>query len=140
MEPMNCPECGSAMRQQTAHGVTIDRCAACGGLWFDLEEIHEYVRTKRPNARFFPEDDHFDKHTKGSGTRCSCCEEEALEVGSIGGIPFLRCTWCGGIFVKEKDLTKLTSPSFDDGGSAGSTAMGVLEVFFEIVEVFELFS
>jgi Zn-finger nucleic acid-binding protein len=36
-----CPECGKLMRRyRVGHGVTfvIDRCGACGGVWFDANE------------------------------------------------------------------------------------------------------
>lgn len=38
---MNCPKCQSAMDEITYEAVTIDRCSACGGLWFDLLEASD---------------------------------------------------------------------------------------------------
>ena len=32
---MRCPKCGSAMVGVEHAGITVDRCTACGGLWFD---------------------------------------------------------------------------------------------------------
>ena len=30
-----CPKCRGAMEPVTHAGITVDRCVACGGLWFD---------------------------------------------------------------------------------------------------------
>ena len=32
---MNCPKCQSAMETVTFHGVQVDRCTGCKGIWFD---------------------------------------------------------------------------------------------------------
>ena len=32
---MRCPKCESAMVGVEHAGITVDRCTACGGLWFD---------------------------------------------------------------------------------------------------------
>lgn len=34
-----CPVDGSALRELFANGVLLDRCLACGGLWFDRGEL-----------------------------------------------------------------------------------------------------
>lgn len=35
---MQCPKCGDAMVVVEHAGIKVDRCAACGGLWFDGAE------------------------------------------------------------------------------------------------------
>ena len=32
---MNCPKCDARMETVTFHGVQVDRCTGCQGLWFD---------------------------------------------------------------------------------------------------------
>ena len=115
-----CPDCASELRQETRQGVTIGRCEGCGGIWFDADEITEYVRVSRPDAQVTPVDAHFTRHTRGAGLRCPCCEEDALELGAIAGVGFQRCTWCGGIFVKERDLKRL----IDESSSVAESAVG----------------
>ena len=34
-----CPRCGVPLRHQQLHGVTIDQCEKCGGLWLDKGEL-----------------------------------------------------------------------------------------------------
>lgn len=40
---MKCPKCSAAMTSIREQGVEVDRCPACGGLWFDTFE-HEQLR------------------------------------------------------------------------------------------------
>ena len=35
---MQCPKCSEAMVEVDCNSVTIDRCVACGGIWFDRGE------------------------------------------------------------------------------------------------------
>jgi len=51
---MRCPKCGEALQEERYHGVAVDRCAACKGIWFDAGEA-EGLLDKAPGAmeRFF---------------------------------------------------------------------------------------
>ena len=35
---MKCPKCGDDLHVEEYHGVEIDRCSACNGIWFDAGE------------------------------------------------------------------------------------------------------
>ena len=107
---LSCPECGSTMTEEEHHGVTIDRCGACGGLWFDIDEIHEYLAAHPALA---PGDEpmaaEFRRHPSGVGERCCCCGEHAIELGTLRGIAFQRCTWCGGIFLGNREIEQIVA-------------------------------
>jgi Zn-finger nucleic acid-binding protein len=136
---MNCPECGFRMLHRRVQGVTIDRCDGCGGLWFDMEEVRRYVREWYPDAEYVPDDDHFHFHTKGAGTSCTCCGKQNLEIGSLKGVSFERCTWCGGIFVNEKDLARMVGPKPSEGLHGAEATFGILEVLFGLAELVSSF-
>jgi Zn-finger nucleic acid-binding protein len=36
---VNCPKCQSAMEVVTTESGAVDRCTACGGMWFDRLEV-----------------------------------------------------------------------------------------------------
>jgi len=41
---MNCPKCESAALARFAiDDVTVDRCTACAGVWFDVEELSQLL-------------------------------------------------------------------------------------------------
>lgn len=41
---MLCPRCGQGMTERTQHGVRVDECASCGGLWLDKGEFEILAR------------------------------------------------------------------------------------------------
>ena len=38
---MKCPKCGADLRMEEYHGVQIDRCPECSGMWLDAGEAEE---------------------------------------------------------------------------------------------------
>ena len=42
---MICPRDGNDLRTETEHGITIDRCHACHGAWYDYDELAELEAT-----------------------------------------------------------------------------------------------
>jgi acetyl-CoA carboxylase beta subunit len=36
---MKCPKCGADLHTEDFHGVQVDRCPDCHGIWLDHEEI-----------------------------------------------------------------------------------------------------
>ena len=45
---MKCPLCATEMDQHARHGVTIDHCPACGGVWLDPGELDHLLAAVRP--------------------------------------------------------------------------------------------
>ncbi|MDB5104216.1 MAG: hypothetical protein JWP91_1905 [Fibrobacteres bacterium] len=43
---MDCPKCDSVMENVTYHGVTVDRCTQCKGIWFPGIEHKELKQIK----------------------------------------------------------------------------------------------
>ena len=39
---LKCSDCAASMRAMRSEGVTVDRCDACGGIWFDDAEIGRF--------------------------------------------------------------------------------------------------
>lgn len=36
---MICPRCGQTLQERAEHGVTVDECPGCGGVWLDKGEL-----------------------------------------------------------------------------------------------------
>ena len=45
---MQCPFCTVEMDEHLRHGVKIDHCAVCGGVWLDKGELDHLVAALRP--------------------------------------------------------------------------------------------
>ncbi len=44
---MKCPKCGMDMATIELHGVKVDQCASCGGIYFDAGEIDQLLDHER---------------------------------------------------------------------------------------------
>ncbi len=40
---MKCPKCGADLNTVDYHGVQVDRCPKCDGVWFDAGEVESLV-------------------------------------------------------------------------------------------------
>ena len=47
---MNCPKCDAMMETVTFHGVNVDRCVGCKGIWFDGLEHRRLKEMKGSEA------------------------------------------------------------------------------------------
>jgi ribosomal protein L37AE/L43A len=43
---MRCPKCGSTMAEEKYEAVLVDRCGACGGVYFDGGELELVLKAK----------------------------------------------------------------------------------------------
>jgi rubrerythrin len=44
---MKCPKCGMDMSTIALHGVNVDQCPSCGGVFFDKGEVEELLAAER---------------------------------------------------------------------------------------------
>lgn len=45
---MKCPKCGADLETVEQHGVHLDRCPECHGIWLDQGELEEVARHADP--------------------------------------------------------------------------------------------
>ena len=45
---MRCPFCAIEMDEHTRHGVKVDHCPDCGGVWLDPGELDHLIAAVRP--------------------------------------------------------------------------------------------
>ena len=45
---MKCPKCGGALQTELFHGVQVDRCPDCHGLWLDHDEVDTLLKHEDP--------------------------------------------------------------------------------------------
>lgn len=45
---MKCPLCAIEMDEHARHGVKIDHCSVCGGVWLDKGELDHLIAAVRP--------------------------------------------------------------------------------------------
>lgn len=47
-----CPKCGADLREREHHGVKVDECGACGGMWLDKGELEMIEEMDRKSSSF----------------------------------------------------------------------------------------
>lgn len=117
---MKCPKCAGEMEQVTLGDPTtdgpqtVDRCAACGGMWFDNVE-HEHLA--RSEALAGQVDRGADMQTAALNAkrdiRCPACDVRMIpmSVPKQPHIQFERCPVCHGSYFDAgelRDLSQLT--------------------------------
>lgn len=40
---MRCPKCGHKLATEEYHGLEVDRCTSCDGVWFDAGEVEQLI-------------------------------------------------------------------------------------------------
>ena len=106
---MKCPKCQTeTLGEFSVHGVAVDRCASCAGIWCDAHELVEllaeeasYVATLRRG--------HAKEEMEGKKGRCPRDGSELLRVySSIESSVILdACPDCRGIWLDGGEFAKL---------------------------------
>ncbi len=105
---LRCPECSLVMTRERHHGVKLERCILCEGVWFDLEEVHKYLRVQPGILETnLPREFESSAIRGDSAGECPCCHEDQFSIGAIGGVDCLHCSWCGGFFLSADKLKRL---------------------------------
>ena len=94
---LHCPQCAAAMEQVPFRDITVDRCTACRGLWFDaLEREHLDAMSGAEgidvgNAAAPP---------VAAATACPVCHSRLIGMVEPGrpDLHYQSCTVCYGIF------------------------------------------
>ncbi len=64
-ESMNCPVCGTEMKEIERYDVDIDICPQCKGVWLDRGEIDKIARAESSYSQDYERKPHKGKKKKG---------------------------------------------------------------------------
>lgn len=114
--PLHCPKCKALMQPHTIHGIEVDRCTDCGGLWFDLLE--------QEDLKDDPEAIALDSGDPVTGDRY---DQVGLVKCPVDGQPMVRmvdkaqpelwieqCPVCYGTFFDAGEFREFTEETFRD--------------------------
>ena len=97
------------MVAETAHGVVLDVCPACAGLWLNSEELHSLIICEPHDIEVLEGSiqGHIDqKHVGASKLLCPFDQTLMDEYHYLYNSPVLihTCAKCGGMFIHGEDL------------------------------------
>lgn len=118
-----CPGCGSVFEQRRYGDLEIDECRDCGGLWFDSQELADYLM-RRKVASTGVDWAGPCRDIKTSSMRLSCprCEDSQLKPCKWGVLVFNRCGRCFGAHVGRADLENYIADVGQSEGIGGGEA------------------
>lgn len=98
---MNCPSCFAKMNEETHHGVRLDLCSRCSGVWFDGGELEAFqVGDGSSSLDGVPDrTKHFEPTGDSAHVKCPRCGHDILRTGVIADHRVMRCTTCCGLFL-----------------------------------------
>ncbi|HES59617.1 MAG TPA: hypothetical protein ENO18_04215, partial [Caldithrix sp.] len=108
---MQCPNCNVPLRKKVVHGIEINECKKCKGIWFDKDELRKIkdIRDSDLNWLDFDILKHRDKFKvnvpKKICPKCNIKMEVLNYDDSRVEIDF--CTKCNGIWLDKKELESI---------------------------------
>jgi Zn-finger nucleic acid-binding protein len=124
---MVCPACSGALAPLTAAGVTVDVCAACGGVWLDPGELQAL-----PGAHAAL----LSGRLTGAGNRpvpgpCPRCLV-ALDARTLNDVVIDQCPRCHGLWCDAGELAAVRRAS--GRGDPARTLPALQRVAQELVD------
>jgi uncharacterized protein len=106
---MHCPKCKTeALAGVIVEGVTVDRCSACAGVWFDAEELSESLSGEAQHvARLLKSS--VSERADGKKGRCPRDDSELMRVYSSidRSVVLDACGECRGVWLDGGEFEKL---------------------------------
>ena len=95
-------------------GIALDRCPACGGIWFDLGELRHVLGLKHtPDKSHLLKDDRANAHVDVHSRKPCNCPRDNVPMTIVHDprqphIAMDLCPHCGGIFLDSGELADLS--------------------------------
>ncbi len=105
---MNCPKCQiEEMTPEEYEGITVDRCQACKGIFFDRDELNKMISKKMGNKAdtfaFSATSDDMDERI----ATCPHCRQKMTPCKGAGDIRIDLCKTCKSVFLDQGELASL---------------------------------
>jgi Zn-finger nucleic acid-binding protein len=95
---MRCPGCSAQLEGFRHCGVELDRCASCGGVWFDAGELEAY----RLAQEKLPQPYEFERSEEEEPLHCPRCDAGTLAFGRARSVRLYRCSRCSGVWLPRQ--------------------------------------
>ena len=106
---MNCPKCKiETIACFTLEGVSVDRCSACAGVWFDVEELSQLLSEEAQHITQLLKGG-VSEQADGTKGRCPRDDSELMRVYSSidRSVVLDACGQCRGVWVDGGEFKKL---------------------------------
>lgn len=121
---VRCPKDAAEMEKVDANGITLDRCTACGAMWFDANELERLKRDAAAankldvgRAGAMPKEDLATRRARALSApkvqMCPRCNEAMFdhEFPDQSHIHIMTCKRCGGHLLDAGEFVDVTKYS-----------------------------
>ena len=109
----NCPKCTSSsmIEMKTSDHETLDFCESCNGLWFDRDELTDYLGLTQDLVDFAS----VKSQSKSTDLTCPKCNKSLLEMpfSTQTDLMIDWCEGCGGTFFDFREVAEAQSVAAD---------------------------
>jgi Zn-finger nucleic acid-binding protein len=114
---VKCPKCGGELQPVVQAGIEVDRCANCGGLWFDRREA-DRLRQEKGSAKAVDIGDAKvgDQHNEQAKVECPRCHTLMIRMVDLDQhhIWYESCPVCYGKWFDAGEFKDLQEESVVD--------------------------
>jgi Zn-finger nucleic acid-binding protein len=109
MDVMKCPKCKTeTLDEFVVHGVPVDRCSSCNGIWFDARELHRLLAEEGRHVASLRRGNAKDE----AGGKKGFCPRDASELLRVfstidRSVILDACPECHGIWLDGGEFEKL---------------------------------
>lgn len=105
---MHCPSCREQLERLEFHGIEVDQCRVCRGLWLDHGEIDQLFSLKKLPERLMNHEVYRepDQIVPEGHRTCPRCKAFLLVI-EVDGIKLDACPNCKGFFCDLGEFAKL---------------------------------
>ncbi len=108
---MQCPRCTAELQNRVEAGITVEDCPSCTGMWFDGDELTEYL------GQHLPQLEHVDPKLRQkalmkenvSAIACPRCSSvlDRIHYAYASPIELDECGGCGGVWIDAGELNAI---------------------------------
>jgi Zn-finger nucleic acid-binding protein len=107
---MDCPRCNQPTTRHGVHGVPVERCARCAGMFLDRGDLNRVAEPTAGDLEFCTLEQESFQHADGQGpTVCPRCgrDMDKVEFNIYTGIILDHCAQCGGFWLDGDELARI---------------------------------
>ena len=122
------------MRAETFEPITVDHCAACGGIWLDPGELAAFRSTHAERGHASAPAWHPLSASESDERRaCPRCATASLVPGTMRDREASECASCRGLYIPHPDRWRRSGGTETSGGGAGTMLRDVVKAVFDFL-------
>ena len=106
---MECPKCNAKLETISSHGIDVERCSGCYGLWFDMLEKEDLKAIAGSEAIDIGDSDVGRKYNNNKKIKCPECHVAMVSMIDKDQlhIQYEYCSSCHGTFFDAGEFRDL---------------------------------